>query len=144
MEKYKSLPNAQSKQHQLNPTLSTSKHPPNLSKPNLHASTSNQYPRINTMARYFIATILAIAASTQASSVCDYYGKDCGAPCNAEFTGNTPLYCNTQQGASLGYTLDKACSLTFYSDNNCQAVSQTFGAATKVRKSIVCMMSESC
>jgi hypothetical protein len=38
---------------------------------------------------------------------------------------------NTQQGASLGYTLDSACSLTFFSDNNCQHASQNFGSATK-------------
>lgn len=92
------------------------------------------------MARFFIATILALAAATQASSVCDYYGKDCGNPCNAQFTGNTPLYCNTQQGASLGYTLDKACSLTFFSDNNCQRVSQTFGSASKVRALLAMMI----
>lgn len=38
---------------------------------------------------------------------------------------------NTQQGASLGYTLDKACSLTFYSDIYCNLISQQFGSATK-------------
>jgi hypothetical protein len=111
----------------------------------------------------YLAALITLLATAQASSVCDYYGKDCGAPCNAEFVGATPRYCtcppsptrvlsspcsscsikchrsltivrdvgNTQQGASLGYTLDSACSLTFFSDNNCQRASQNFGSATK-------------
>jgi hypothetical protein len=108
-----------------------------------------------------LAALIALLATAQASSVCDYFGKDCGRPCNKQQIGNTPLNCtllstfslhispwsrssyqgspltklcelgNTQQGAALGYTVDKACSLTFYSDNNCQHASQSFGSATK-------------
>ncbi|KAJ4292607.1 hypothetical protein N0V90_009270 [Kalmusia sp. IMI 367209] len=83
------------------------------------------------MQLYIFTTMVALLATANASSVCDYYGKNCGLPCNKGQNGNTPLNCNTQQGASLGYTLDKPCSLKFFSDINCKTVSQSFGSASK-------------
>ncbi|KAF2688192.1 hypothetical protein K458DRAFT_415220 [Lentithecium fluviatile CBS 122367] len=83
------------------------------------------------MQLYPLTALFALLATTSASSVCDYYGKTCGSPCNKQQVGNTPLNCNTQQGASLGYTLDKPCSLKFYSGTDCRTVSQSFGSATK-------------
>ncbi|KAF2010687.1 hypothetical protein BU24DRAFT_63204 [Aaosphaeria arxii CBS 175.79] len=83
------------------------------------------------MARFILATILAFGAVSQASNVCDMYGKDCTGVCNKQQIGNTPLNCNTQQGSSLRYKLDRPCSLTFYSGTNCGTVSQTFGAASE-------------
>ncbi|KAK3201846.1 hypothetical protein GRF29_164g846821 [Pseudopithomyces chartarum] len=41
-----------------------------------------------------LTTLLALlAATTNASSVCDYFKKQCGDPCNKQQVGNTPLNC---------------------------------------------------
>jgi hypothetical protein len=70
------------------------------------------------MARLF-ATVLAAAAAAYASSISEYYNPTCGPPVNTEIDGSTPTFCNTQQGASIGYTLDAACTLNIYDGNTC-------------------------
>lgn len=42
-----------------------------------------------------LTALFALLATTQASSVCDYYGKQCGAPCNKQQVGNTPTGCTS-------------------------------------------------
>jgi hypothetical protein len=79
-----------------------------------------------------VIVALAAAANVQASSVSEYYYKGCGLPENTEKTGGTPVYCNTQQGASIGYTLDAPCSFYIYSGQQCAGNPvRSYAAATK-------------
>ncbi|KAK7991657.1 hypothetical protein PG988_000451 [Apiospora saccharicola] len=71
------------------------------------------------------------SALVQGSSVCDYYGKQCTQQCNKQQVGNTPSFCNTQQGASFGYTLDSPCTLRLYSDTGCNNVVREVGKADR-------------
>lgn len=43
----------------------------------------------------FITTLVSLLATSSASSVCGYYGKTCGDPCNYYVSGATPLYCSS-------------------------------------------------
>ncbi|XXH00916.1 hypothetical protein Hte_007267 [Hypoxylon texense] len=87
------------------------------------------------MARFF-ALALALATAVHGSSISEYWhvptdNQGCTGATNVYLTGSTPTYCNTQQGASIGYTLDKACPLVFYSDINCANAVKTVGSASK-------------
>lgn len=81
--------------------------------------------------RLITAVLSLAAAGAHASSISEYFYTQCGGTVNFYFSGSTPTYCNTQQGASIGYTLDKACSLTFYSDGNCKNAVKTIASASK-------------
>lgn len=42
-----------------------------------------------------LAAVAALLATTQASSISDYYGKDCGLPINKIQEGSTPTECTS-------------------------------------------------
>ncbi|KAI3390825.1 hypothetical protein diail_8569 [Diaporthe ilicicola] len=84
---------------------------------------------MNVTARLIAAVLALTAAGADASSISEYYNKECTGTVNSYFSGSTPNYCNTQTGASIGWTLDKACPLTFYSDKNCQTVAKTIASS---------------
>lgn len=87
------------------------------------------------MVRISIVVLLTAAlGSANASSISIYYNKQCGGTVNSFLAGSTPAYCNTQMGSSIGYTLESACALVFYSDNNCQHQASVVGRASKGRK----------
>ncbi|KAH8892911.1 hypothetical protein GQ53DRAFT_822416 [Thozetella sp. PMI_491] len=66
-----------------------------------------------------IITVIAFATAAYAGSWSEYYHSDCGPPVNVYGTGSAPVYCNTQQGASIGWTEDQACTIHMYAGNQC-------------------------
>lgn len=83
------------------------------------------------VARLFTTVLALAAAVADAGSVSVYYSSGCTGQVNSYFTGSTPVYCNTQTGSSIGYTLDSACSLIFYTDRTCGNVQRRVASATR-------------
>lgn len=83
---------------------------------------------------HFFAVVVAFtasAATTMASSISEYYNKECTSNINLYFS-EPPRSCYTQQGASIGYTLDSVCSFYIYNGVNCAGSPvASNGAATK-------------
>ncbi|KAK6839268.1 hypothetical protein PG990_010899 [Apiospora arundinis] len=78
-----------------------------------------------------LLAVVALASAVRGSSVCDYYSKQCTGVCNKSQEGATPTRCNSQQGASFGYTLDRPCTLRLFRDGNFQNLAYDAGRADR-------------